>query len=356
MIANPAGTSPPRRGRVWLFAPFAALALAALVWTAAWFVIRDRATAALDAWMAGEAVAGRQWSCPERRVGGYPFRMEVVCPTLALARGDWSATMGTLRTVAQVYQPGHVIAELAGPFRATDGRVTVEASWRDLRASFRGMPDGFERASLVIDAPTVRVTGLALGDLEFASARMETHVRPHPSRAADEGAVEVSARAQSAAVPMLNELVGGREPADIDLQFTATQARGARIRSLAGDLERWRQAGGKLEVTRLSLVKAARRLEAVGEASLDDLHRPAGRFDVSAANLEGLIGSLTGGRLGGAAGAVLGALLGERRRPAPEAPRAGEGQLTRLPPVRLENGRVAFGPLTVPGVRLPPLY
>jgi hypothetical protein len=51
---------------------------------------------------------------------------------------------------------------------------------------------------------------------------------------------------------------------------------------VAGDLERWRQAGGKLEVRRLALVKGARRLDAEGEAFLDDLHRPAGRFEVSA--------------------------------------------------------------------------
>jgi hypothetical protein len=51
---------------------------------------------------------------------------------------------------------------------------------------------------------------------------------------------------------------------------------------------------------------------------------------------------------------VLGALFGDRRR-APE-PRPADGKLTRLPPLRIENGRVTFGPLTVPGVRLAPLY
>lgn len=356
MIVDQAPTPAPRRSRLWLFAPFVALALAAIAWTAAWFVIRDQASDAMDSWMAGEAVAGRQWSCPGRSVGGYPFRLELTCPGLALTRGDWSATLGALKTVAQIYSPGHVIAELAGPFRATDGRIAVDASWRDLRASFRGARDSFERASVTAEAPVVRISGLALGDLNVTSGRAETHVRPHPERDRSEGAIEISAQASDAVVPMLDDLIGGREPATIDLTLTATQARDAPLRSLAGDLERWRQAGGKLEVTRLSLVKGARRLEAVGDAALDDRHRPAGRFEVSADGLEGLIGNLIGGRLGQTAGAMLGALFGERRRPAPDQPRPGEAKLTRLPSLRIENGRLLFGLLTVPGVRLPPLY
>lgn len=354
MSADQVGPSGHRRSRFWLFAPFVALALAAAAWSAAWLMIRDRAEAEIDGWMAAEAVAGRQWSCPGRSVGGFPFRVEVTCPSLDVRRGDWTAAIGRFRTVAQIYQPNHIIAELAGPFRATDGRIVLEASWRDLRASFRGAGGRFERASVTAQAPVVKISGLPVGDFDLTSERFETHVRPHPQRANDD-AVEVSAQASNAVVPMLDALIGGREPATIDLAFTATQARDGALRSVAGDLERWRRAGGKLEVARLSLVKAARRLEAVGEASLDDLHRPAGRFEVSAEGLEGLIGNLTGGRLGGVAGAVLGALLGERRRPAPE-PHANEGRLTRLPPLRIENGRVSFGPLTIPGVRLSPLY
>ena len=354
MSADQVGPPSQRRSRFWLFAPFVALALAAVAWSAAWLMIRDRAEAQIDGWMAAEAVAGRQWSCPGRSVGGFPFRVEVTCPSLDLKRGDWTAAIGNLRTVAQIYQPNHVIAELSGPFRASNGSTVAEASWRNLRASFRGAGGRFERVSVTAEAPVLRIGGLSVGELNLASERVETHVRPHPGRG-EEGAVEVSAQASNAAAPMLDALIGGREPTTVDIAFTATQARDAALRSGAADLERWRRAGGKIEVNRLSLVKAGRRLEAVGEASLDELHRPAGRFEASAEGVEGLIGNLTGGRLGGAAGALLGALLGERRRPAPE-PRGGEGKLTPLPPLRIENGRISFGPLTIPGVRLSPLY
>ena len=42
----------------------------------------------LDAWLADEAAAGRQWTCADRSVGGYPFRLEVSCRTLTFRRGE----------------------------------------------------------------------------------------------------------------------------------------------------------------------------------------------------------------------------------------------------------------------------
>jgi len=73
--AAPAGNV--RYSRFWLYAPFALLLLVAIAWSAAWFVIRNRAGEALDGWLAAEAQAGRQWTCQDRTIGGYPFRIQV---------------------------------------------------------------------------------------------------------------------------------------------------------------------------------------------------------------------------------------------------------------------------------------
>jgi hypothetical protein len=132
-------------------------------------------------------------------------------------------------------------------------------------------------------------------------------------------------------------------------------------------LERWRTAGGRIEVDRLQVAKGARRLELKGQLGLDDLHRPTARLDVQAAGLEGLVASLTGGRAPGAADALLGLLTGGgRARPEAGAPGAAPGQnpgqkpgepaLRPLPPLTLENGRVLLGPFPIPGVRLNPVY
>jgi len=118
---------PPRpRGRFWLYAPFAALALLACLWSIAWMVIRDRTTAALDAWLEAEAAAGRRWTCADRTVAGFPFRLEIGCGSVSLDRPEGSAKLGRLVVVAQVYEPGHFVAEATGPLQARIGRFVRE--------------------------------------------------------------------------------------------------------------------------------------------------------------------------------------------------------------------------------------
>jgi hypothetical protein len=69
---------------------------------------------------------------------------------------------------------------------------------------------------------------------------------------------------------------------------------------------------------------------------------------VSAAGVDELMGNLSGNRLGGN---LLGSLLGEGARPPSGAP-----NLMPLPPLRLDNGRLAVGPFAIPNLRLPALY
>ena len=350
---------PRRRSRLWLFAPPVLLALVFAAWTAAWFVIRSRTAEGLDAWIANEGVAGRRWECPDRSIGGFPFRIEVSCARLALQAPEGTLAAGRLRTVTQVYQPRHTILELDGPLRAAGGGIAAEGTWDSLRGSVHSAPHGFERVSLAADGPRLRVSGLPAGDAALSARHVEAHARP------DSGsdAVEAAARIEGAAVPALDLLVGGAEPLDVEFQARVTQARPL-PRPSRQDVERWREAGGRIGLTSLAMAKGARRLEAKGELGLDELRRPVGRLDVAAAGLSDLVAALVGGRLpgaaggalGGTAGSVLGGLLGGPRRQPAAGAQAGGTALSPLPTVRFENGRIHVGPLTVPGVRLMPLY
>ena len=124
-----------RAGRLRLYAPFVALALIAAAWSVGWWVIRGRIVGGLDTWIEGEAVAGRSWTCPDRTVGGYPFRLELRCSGLTLTRPDVTASLGPVTIVAQIYDPNHVIAEATGPLQVTAGATQVISSWRLLEAS-----------------------------------------------------------------------------------------------------------------------------------------------------------------------------------------------------------------------------
>jgi hypothetical protein len=346
-----APTGNVRRSRFWLYTPFVLLLLLAIAWSIAWFVIRSRTTEALDGWIAAEARSGRQWTCGDRTIVGYPFRIEVICNTLDLKRGSVSASFGRAEAVAQVYQPRRIITEVAGPLRVTDGTVTVDGGWDLLQASIHVSQSGLQRLSLAADAPKVTITGLGGGEIVGSGKHLELHVRPNPSRRA-ELAGDVAASVTEARIPILDALVGGAEPTNLNMDVTVTQADGFKGGTIAEELELWRKANGKLEILMLSAAKGPRQIETKGELRIDDQHRPAGQLTIAAAGLDGLLGNLTGGRVGGN---LLGMLLGQGPRSNAAQPNA-KPQLASLPPLRLENGFLAMGPFVIPNVRLQPLY
>jgi hypothetical protein len=343
--------STKRHSRLWLYGPFAVLALMAVAWAVGWFVIRGQMQSGLDRWITAEAAAGRRWACADRRIGGFPFRIEVSCSSLALERPDMQATLGPVTIVSQVYKPGHVIAEAAGPLQVRAGSTVVEATWSLLQTSVQAGPAGPQRGDLVAEKPVVKVTSAALDPFTITAARLETHLRPNPAQMTT---ADWALRAEGAAIPGLDALVGGAEPADLDLVLAVTRARDLPARPVAAELERWRTAGGQVEISRIGLVKGPRRVEGSGTLGLDELHRPQGQLDVATARIEGFLGQFVGGKAGGAA-ALLGALLGAPSAQAqqPDGRKAG---LTPLPPLRLEGGKLRLGPLVIPGVRLDPLY
>jgi hypothetical protein len=312
--AAPAGNV--RRSRFWLYTPFVLLLLLAIAWSIAWFVIRNRTAEALDGWIAAEARAGREWTCADRAIAGYPFRIEVICSALDLKRGAVAASFGRTEAVAQVYQPRRIITEVAGPLKVSDGSVTVQGSWDLLQASINVPRTGLQRLSVAANAPKVTVSGLPGGELNGSGKHLELHVRPNPSRAAEQ-AGDVAASITEARIPLLDALIGGAEPANLNADVTVTQADGFKGGTIAEELELWRKAGGTLDILMLSAAKGARQIEAKGE--------------------------------------LRGMLLGQGPRANADQPDA-KPKLASLPPLRLENGFLGMGPFVIPNVRLQPLY
>jgi hypothetical protein len=348
-----------RRSRLGLFLPYILLAVVAAGWSAGWFWMRERAAGEIDSWIAREAAAGRTWTCADRSLGGYPFRIELRCSAVTLERDDGRFRLGPSTAVAQIYQPRLVVFESAGPFHVEQGALTGDASWGALQGSFHGAADGFTRASLVVDNPNVTVKGAEPGPIAVAGRHLELHARPSPGRYESDGAVDVSLRLTQAEVPQLDALTGTQAPADLALDATLTQATVLRTGAVARELERWRQAGGTLDLTALSLAKGAQRVQAKGVIALDGAHRPAGQIDLRAAGVDALVGSIVGQRFGSDKGALVGqlvgGLLGLSRRPEAEVP-ADAAPLKALPPLRLVDGKVVFSGFPIPNVYVPALY
>ena len=354
--------APPRaarRSRLGLFLPYVLLLAVALAWSAGWFWIRGRAGQEIDAWLAREAAAGRAWTCDRRSLTGYPFRLELRCAGLTLERSDGRFRLGPLTAVAQVYQPRLVLFESAGPFHAEQGDLTGDASWTALSGSVHGASEGFTRASLVVEGPQVSVAGAGPGPIAVSGRHLELHARPTPGRFDSDGAVDVSLRLAQAAVPQLDALMRSDDPADLALDATIVRARVLDTGTVPRELERWRKAGGSLDLTALSFGKGQQRVQAKGSLGIDAGHRPAGQIDLRAAGLDTLIGSIVGQRFGSDKGALVGqlvgGLLGLGRRAEPEA-QPGTAPLKALPPLKLVDGRLLFSGFPIPNVFLPVLY
>ncbi|MCJ2088630.1 DUF2125 domain-containing protein [Methylobacterium sp. E-005] len=348
-----------RRSRLGLFLPYILLAVVVIAWSVGWFWIRGRAASEIDGWMAREAAAGRTWGCADRTLTGYPFRLELRCSAVTLERSDGRFRLGPTTAVAQIYQPRLVLFESAGPFHVDQGGLTGDASWRALQGSFHGASDGFTRASVVMDDPKVNVTGAETGPIALSGQHLELHARPDPGRYESEGAVDVSLRLVQAAVPQLDALTGTQAPADLALDAALSQATVLRTGPVPRELERWRQAGGTLDIAGLSLAKGEQRVQAKGTLALDAAHRPAGQLNLRAAGIDALVGTIVGQRFGSDRGALVGqlvgGLLGLSRRPPPDAP-ADATPLKDLPPLRLIDGKVVFSGFPIPNVYLPALY
>ncbi len=349
-MAEAASAENRRSSRFWLYTPFVLLLLVAVAWSIAWFVIRSRTSEALDAWLATEAQAGRQWTCTDRTIAGYPFRIELICNSLDMKQGAVTTSFGRTEAIAQVYQPRLIIAEVEGPLRITDGKVTIDGTWDLLQASIHASQTGLQRLSVAAKAPKVSVAGLTPQTIATSGQNLELHLRPNPARAAEK-AYDAAFSLKQASTPLIDALIGGAEATDLNADVTVTQATGFQGRPIAEELERWRKADGKLDILMLSAAKGSRRVEAKGDLRLDEQHRPAGQLNVAAAGLDGLIGNITGNRT---SGALLGALLGQG--PRSQARGNAQPQLAPLPPLLLDNGFLAMGPFVIPNIRLQPLY
>src|ERR1700704_171935 len=119
----------PRRRPLWrLFIMPALLLVAAMAWSGFWFYAASEVGVRADAWRAQEAKSGRVYDCGNRSVAGYPFRLEVRCDDAsvslvsqtAAAQAPFTARLGEILVVAQIYDPKRLIAEFKTPATSSD--------------------------------------------------------------------------------------------------------------------------------------------------------------------------------------------------------------------------------------------
>jgi hypothetical protein len=350
---GPAGGVRRRTGRAsrWgLYLPLVVLAVIVAAWSGFWLLARNLVADGLDRAVAEAATRGDAWTCVNRTISGYPFRIEVRCADVTLTRqasaGVTQLSAGPILVIGQPHTPNHVIIQARGPLEArlADG-ARIAARWDQFEASRRNASGELERLSMEARRPVVTLTAASGATSTLSAQALEAHVRRNPTRPASEQARDLFLRIGQMASGELDALLGDTNPSDLDVQITATRSGllGQGITPAA--LEAWRLAGGALDLTRVNLRKGIKQFEAKGTLTIDDDKRIAGRIEPSALNID----QFAGIRLRGGAMDLASALSG---RPAPSTP---DG-LRPLPAIDIRGGRIGFGPIRLPFGPLAPLY
>jgi len=352
----------PSRRRWLLLVPFALLLALAIAWTGLWFHASARAQSEIVAWRQREAASGRRMDCASESISGFPFRVEWRCRDAAFelaGEPGMQLRLPLLLAVTQVYAPTLLISELTGPLEIGEpGRAPSQIiAWKLGQASLRGLPAHAARASIVLDAPTLRDADAVL----LTAQRLELHGRRAAASAEARPAAEIALRLVGGLAGKLHPLAAKQVDAEvtavlhgvIDVTPKAWPAR----------LKEWQAADGRLEIVKARISQEDVLVVGAGALRLTPRGALDGNLQVTVVGLEKLLRMLdiervmSQGQIGATIGALdrlIPGLGGIARQNAAPGLVAALGQRTLLEeqpavtfPVRLTDGVVFFGPFRV---------
>ncbi len=317
------------------------VALLAVGWGVAWTMARSRVEAEIDHRLAVMRERGIAVVCPERSIGGFPFRFEVACraPRLEIAARGVTLGAAGLRVVAQAWDPFLVITEIDGPLAFSAPGQAVDAGWSRFRASLRWATDGLKRFSLEGSELTLGHTATGR-TLRLTAPRLELHLRAGGASGHD---LDVAIDAVGAALFVGEQRLG---PPAADLAATVT-FRDALPPAPIEPLRAFAGRGGRIDPIRFTFSTAGMTFVGKGGLRLRDDGLLDGAIAVAARGLEALAGE--GGRaLGRDGAATAGAfLLLGKASDDPDLP-------GRRLDLVVENGRPRFGRVVLP--QMAPLF
>ncbi|MGY3602592.1 MULTISPECIES: DUF2125 domain-containing protein [unclassified Bradyrhizobium] len=292
--------APHRRSRWRLFAAPVLVLILAVAWSAFWFYASSQVWVQADAWRAQEAKAGRVYDCGKRSVAGYPFRLEISCEDASVtlisqtagAQTPFTARLGEILVVAQVYDPTRVIAEFKAPATLAErgAQPSLAVNWRSGRASVAGLPAVPQRASLVFDDPAIdRVNGSVQTPLGRAS-HVELHGRLAEGSSLDNPVIETALQINGGSLQDVHPVLA--TPFDADIR---TKISGLKDFTPKPWPERFREiqaAGGHVEIVQSRIQQGEMIAISAGTLSLNASGRIEGELQMTVTGLERVIPAL----------------------------------------------------------------
>ena len=294
-------TPAPRRRPLWrlFFMPVLVL-IAAIAWSGFWFYAASEVGVRADAWRAQEAKAGRVYDCGQRSVAGYPFRLEIRCedPSVTLvsqtagASTPFTARLGEILVVAQIYDPKLVIAEFKAPATIADrgAAPSLVVNWSKGRSSVVGLPAVPQRASLVFDDPSIdRLNASAQTPLARA-AHVELHGRLADGSTADNPVIETVLQIAGGSLQDVHPLLA--QPFNADVRTKLTGLKDVSPKPWPQRFREMQAAGGHVEIVQSRIEQGDLVAVSAGTLSLNANGRIEGELQMTVAGIEKVIPAL----------------------------------------------------------------
>ena len=341
--------------KIWVksLLPVAVLGLIAAGWAVAWKFAANATNTALDEWFAQERVAGRVWACADRGVGGFPLRIEVKCaaPTFSGAPGKLplKGSTGDLLASAEAWRPSLITATIQPPLRLRAGgdQGGVDLDWTSLTATVQSKYGALELGSLRLEGAAFTAAWTGYQTIEAKAQSVAVDIRPDPARP---NSLLATAAMKNLAAPALDQTLRDNSPLNVSFRALVSFADALSRPGDGPPLERWRLAGGRVQIEEAHIDRGPLDIAANGLLDLDGNHRPRGQIAVAASGLDDLLGQFGVPAAALAIGGLFGG--GDSVGDMP-APAAKKGALRVV--AKLENGRASLGPVRLP-LALKPLY
>jgi hypothetical protein len=258
-----ASSRKPRR--LGLYAPWGLAVLLAIGWSLAWVWLSGETGRRLDAGAAHLRAEGWTVAWSARRIGGYPFRLDVDFDHLDVAEpSGWGVAAPDLKTEAYAWAPDHwMLFATAGVTLMRPGDGPVQVSAQTLRASAGGFGDHPPRISvegrgLTFTAPP------GAGPLPVTAAQgLELHTLAGPD---DQGAVFIGLTQATMRPDGLIGLIAEGKPVDLKAEGIFTHASALSGRDWPSAVRAWAHAGGALSLRQAGASAGAALIDARSDA------------------------------------------------------------------------------------------
>lgn len=324
--------------RLGLYIPFSLLTLLALAWSGAWIWARGETGARMDRGAAALKTAGYEIDWSERKIGGYPFRLNVTLKDVeARDASGWRLEAAKVEGQAYLHAPTRWI--LAAPEGLTFARPVggpVRVTGKLLRASLSGLgkrpPNAsFEGADLTF-APAAGALPFSLSTAE----RVEMHLRKGPD---DEGGIWITVKDGRARLPGLMGRIAGNQPVSMTWDSRLTRMSAFAGADWAEAIRNWTRGGGRMTVKTAGLTAGPAVISVTsGNLGVGADGRATGTLDLTLRQAPNALATL------GASGT-----LPEDRAAAAAAvisARQGTGDIARAT-LTFEAGETTLGPIAI---------